>query len=220
MCCRALWRWVVVPRRYRACSGPRQRRKPRLHRSPDWSRVLGEGVDTRPYGLPSEFEAHVKRRHVNWLTATRESSVNFTPLHQLDGIITPNGLCFERHHSGVARIDPAEHRLMINGLVETPLVFTLDDIKRFPRTSRACFLECTSNSGMEWRGPQLNGCQYTHGMVHCVMYTGVMLEDVLAEAGLKTKAQFTNCMHGRAMAVARQARGEAFSSSSRWNHRR
>ena len=34
------------------------------------------------------------------------------------------------------------------------------------------------------------------------------------------KAQFTNCMHGRAMAVARQARGEAFSSSSRWNHRR
>ena len=157
---------------------------------PDWSRILGEGVDTRPYGLPSEFEAHVKRRHVNWLTATRESSVNFTPLHQLDGIITPNGLCFERHHSGVARIDPAEHRLMINGLVETPLVFTLDDIKRFPRTSRACFLECTSNSGMEWRGPQLNGCQYTHGMVHCVMYTGVMLEDVLAEAGLKTNARW------------------------------
>ena len=34
------------------------------------------------------------------------------------------------------------------------------------------------------------------------------------------KTQFTNCMHGRAMAVARQARGEAFSSSSRWNHRR
>ena len=39
-------------------------------------------------------------------------------------------------------------------------------------------------------------------------------------AAFFAKAQFTNCMHGRAMAVARQARGEAFSSSSRWNHRR
>ena len=67
-----------------------------------------------------------------WLTASPESSVNFTPLHELDGIITPNGLCFERHHGGIAEIDPADHRLMINGLVDKPLVFTMDDIKRMP----------------------------------------------------------------------------------------
>jgi len=35
---------------------------------------------------------------------------------------------------------------------------------------------------MEWRGAQLNGCQYTHGMVHCVEYTGVPLRVLLAEA--------------------------------------
>ncbi len=78
--------------------------------------------------------------------------MNFTPLHDLDGIITPSGLCFERHHGGVAEINPADHRLMINGLVDKPLVFTMDDIKRMPRVNKVYFLECAANSGMEWRG--------------------------------------------------------------------
>jgi sulfane dehydrogenase subunit SoxC len=157
---------------------------------PDWSRHLGDGVAARPYGKPSKFEAHVMRRDVEWLTASRESSVNFTPLHELDGIITPSGLCFERHHGGIAEIDPAQYRLMISGLVDKPLVFTLDDIKRFPRINRVHFLECAANSGMEWRGAQLNGCQFTHGMVHNVMYTGVPLKHLLNEAGVKTSGKW------------------------------
>jgi sulfane dehydrogenase subunit SoxC len=129
--------------------------------------------------------------------------VSFTPLHELDGIITPNGLCFERHHAGIAEIDPAQHRLMINGLVEKPLVFTMDDIKRFPRESRVYFLECAANSGMEWRGAQLNGCQFTHGMVHTVAYTGVPLKYILGEAGLKTSAKWIMPEGGDAAAMNR-----------------
>lgn len=155
-----------------------------------WAQLLGDGVDARPYGFPSPYEAHVVRRDVPWLTADAQSSVNFTPLHELDGIITPNGLCFERHHAGIAEIDPAEYRLMINGLVDRPLVFTFDDLKRFPRVNRVHFLECAANSGMEWRGAQLNGCQFTHGMIHNVMYTGVRLADILNEAGLKGAAKW------------------------------
>ena len=117
----------------------------------DWNRYLGDGIDKKPYGVPSKFEKNVIRRNVSWLTASPESSVNFTPLHELDGIITPSGLCFERHHSGVAEINPAEHRLMINGLVDKPLVFTMDDIKRMPRINKIHFLECAANSGMEWQ---------------------------------------------------------------------
>ncbi|MGB3271878.1 MAG: sulfite dehydrogenase [Xanthobacteraceae bacterium] len=156
----------------------------------DWNRYLGDGVDKRPYGMPSPFEKHVMRRHVSWLTASPESSVNFTPLHELDGIITPSGLCFERHHGGIAEIDPANHRLMVHGLVEKPLVFTMEDLKRMPRENRIYFLECAANSGMEWRGAQLNGCQFTHGMVHNVMYTGVTLKTLLNEAGLKPNAKW------------------------------
>ena len=156
----------------------------------DFNKLLGDGVDRRPYGMPSKYEKHVVRRDVGWLTASAESSVNFTPLHELDGIITPSGLCFERHHSGVAEINPADHRLMINGLVEKPLVFTMEDIKRMPRVNRIYFLECAANSGMEWRGAQLNGCQFTHGMVHNVMYTGVPLKVLLDEAGLKPNVKW------------------------------
>lgn len=156
----------------------------------DWNRYMGDGVDSNPYGSPSKFESEVVRRDVSWLTADPKSSVNFTPLHALDGFITPNGLCFERHHGGVAEIAPSEHRLMINGLVETPLVFSMEDILRFPRENQIYFLECAANSGMEWRGAQLNGCQFTHGMVHNVMYTGVKLKHLLAEAGVKLRGKW------------------------------
>ena len=155
-----------------------------------WAQELGDGVDVAPYGKPSPHEAHVVRKNVPWLTADSVSSINFTPLHELDGIITPNGLCFERHHSGVADVDPAKYRLMINGLVEKELVFTMEDLMRFPRHNRVHFLECAANSGMEWRGAQLNGCQFTHGMIHNVMYTGVLLKDILAEAGVKPSAKW------------------------------
>ena len=156
----------------------------------EWSRVHGDGVGVRAYGNPSKHEKDVVRRTVDWLTATPESSVSFTPLHQLDGIITPNGLCFERHHGGIAEVDPDDYRLMLHGLVDKPLIFTLEDLKRLPRVNRVYFLECAANSGMEWRGAQLNGCQYTHGMVHCVQYTGVPLKILLEQAGLKPNAKW------------------------------
>ncbi|CAN1494572.1 COG2041 Sulfite oxidase and related enzymes [Rhabdaerophilaceae bacterium] len=157
----------------------------------DWSRFLGPGVDAAPYGKPSKFEKDVVRRNVPWLTADAISSINFTPLHALDGIVTPNGLCFERHHAGVAEIDPTQHRLMINGLVDKPLVFTMEDLKRFPgRVNKLYFLECAANGGMEWRGAQLNGCQFTHGMVHNVWYTGIPLKTLLDEAGVKTNGKW------------------------------
>ncbi|MGY3394403.1 sulfane dehydrogenase subunit SoxC [Bradyrhizobium sp. USDA 3311] len=157
---------------------------------PEWTKSLGEGVAVRPYGKPSKFEKDVVRRDVEWLTASRESSVSFTPLHELEGIITPNGLCFERHHGGIAEVDPADHRLMIHGLVDRPLILTLEELKRYPRVNRIHFMECAANSGMEWRGAQLNGCQFTHGMIHCVQYTGVSLRTLLEEAGVKTNGKW------------------------------
>ena len=169
----------------------------------DWNRYPGDGVDARPYGKPSQFEAHVMRKNVPWLTSDSISSVNFTPLHELDGIITPNGLCFERHHAGIAEIEPGAHRLMINGLVEKPLVFTMADMRRFPRENRIYFLECAANSGMEWRGAQLNGCQFTHGMVHCVMYTGVRLKTLLDEAGVKADGKWLLAEGADASAMTR-----------------
>ncbi|QDC08499.1 sulfite dehydrogenase [Oceanicola sp. D3] len=149
----------------------------------EWASGLGEGVDATPYGMPIEYEADVVRRNVPWLTADPISSINFTPIHALDGTITPQGCAFERHHSGAIELKKEDYRLMINGLVGQPLVFTYADLERFPRENHVYFCECAANTGMEWAGAQLNGAQFTHGMIHNMEYTGIPLRTLLAEAG-------------------------------------
>jgi sulfane dehydrogenase subunit SoxC len=150
----------------------------------DWASITGAGVDETPYGMPIEFESHVVRRNVEWLTASPISSINFTPIHALEGTITPQGCAFERHHSGAIELRKEDYRLMINGLVDKPLVFTYADLERFPRENHVYFCECAANTGMEWAGAQLNGVQFTHGMIHNMEYTGVPLRALLNEAGL------------------------------------
>src|SRR6266851_6692327 len=63
-----------------------------------------------------------------------------TPHQDLYGTITPADLHFERHHGGVPEIDPKTYSLLIHGMVERPMVFTLADLKRFPAVSRIHFL--------------------------------------------------------------------------------
>ena len=156
----------------------------------DWAQSFGDGVDAAPYGLPIEYEADVIRRNVEWLTADTVSSINFTPIHALDGTITPQGCAFERHHSGAIDLKKSDYRLMINGLVDTPLVFTYEDLERFPRENHVYFCECAANTGMEWAGAQLNGAQFTHGMIHNMEYTGVPLRLLLQEAGYDSSGKW------------------------------
>ncbi len=156
----------------------------------DWASATGDAVDAHPYGMPIKYENHVVRGYVEWLTESPISSINFTPIHALEGTITPQGCAFERHHSGAIEMTKGDYRLMINGLVEKPLVFTFEDLMRFPRRTMTAFCECAANGGMEWGGAQLEGCQYTQGMIHNMEYTGVMLKDLLAEARVKPEGKW------------------------------
>ncbi len=155
---------------------------------PPWTKSLGAGVGVNPYGSPSPHEAHVVRRTVDWLTADNIASISFTPLADLKGIITPSGVVFERYHAGVPEVHPDQHRLMIHGLVDRPLVLSMDDLMRFPSVSVIRFLECPANGGMEWRGAQMDRLQFTHGMLSCCEWTGVLLSTLLEEVGLKKDA--------------------------------
>ncbi|MGB0683829.1 MAG: sulfite dehydrogenase [Magnetovibrionaceae bacterium] len=157
---------------------------------PPWSQELGEGVTARPYGTPSQHEKEVIRRTVPWLTATAESSISFTPIADLHGIITPNGLHFERHHGGFPDIQPDAFRLIMHGMLEEERMYTLKDIMRFPSVSRIHFVECPANSGMEWRGAQMEKAQFTHGMVSCCQWTGVLVKTLIEELGLKDKCKW------------------------------
>lgn len=150
---------------------------------PEWSRMLGNAVATQPYGQPSKYEANIIRRQSPGLTQTDQASVSFTPLQHMFGMITPSGLHFERHHQGWVDVDPRRHRLMINGLVQTPLVFTLEELLRMPSVSRMHFLECGANTALEWGNSAVPTVQYTHGMLSCSEFTGVPLAWLLERAG-------------------------------------
>jgi DMSO/TMAO reductase YedYZ molybdopterin-dependent catalytic subunit len=41
--------------------------------------------------------------------------------------------------------------LLIHGMVDRPLVFTLDDLRRFPGKSMIRFIECSGNGGRAYR---------------------------------------------------------------------
>jgi sulfane dehydrogenase subunit SoxC len=140
--------------------------------------------------MPIHFESQVVRRNVEWLTESTESSINFTPIHALEGTITPQGCAFERHHSGAIELSKTDYRLMIDGLVDQPLVFSYEDLTRFPRSVTTAFCECAANGGMEWGGAQLEGCQFTQGMIHNMEYTGVPLRLLLEEAGVKPEGKW------------------------------
>jgi sulfane dehydrogenase subunit SoxC len=146
---------------------------------PEHSRSLGQPVALHGYGSPSQFEKNLQRRESPGLTRVSAASVSFAPLQGMFGIITPNGLHFERHHQGWWDIDPARHRLMVMGMVGNPKVYTMDDLMRLPSVSRMHFIECGANTGMEWGNVSVPTVQYTHGMLSCCEYTGVALATLL-----------------------------------------
>ena len=109
-----------------------------------------------------------------------------SPIQDQVGNITPSSL----HYIATTRqaflpdIDPKQHTLMIHGLVDRPLTFTMDDLKRFPSVSRLHFLECAGNR----HTPRHKTVQESHGMTSCSEWTGVLLSTLLKECGLKGSA--------------------------------
>ena len=150
--------------------------------------MLTPGAPLRLYGQPSSFEAQTVRR----IGANRLSPGNgvaFTPLEDLEGMITPSGLHFERHHNGVPQIDPQQHRLLIHGLVKQPLSFDVESLQRYPMRSLIVFIECGGNSSAGWNSaPVQRPVGSIHGLISCSEWTGVPLSHLLNEAGLDPRA--------------------------------
>ncbi len=160
--------------------------------SPAPTHVPGRGPS--PYGLRAEGET------VQRLTTATHS---LTPHQSLHGIITPSALHFERHHNGVPSINPDRHRLMMHGLVDRPLTFAMNDLVRFPSVTRTLFIECSGNSGHEWKGPTGKTVQETHGLMSTSEWTGVPLATVLAESGVKPDASWVLAEGSDAAAMTR-----------------
>ena len=155
---------------------------------PPWMKTPGAPFSN--YGQPSPHE----KEAIRWISANSAApgnGISWTPLHTLEGMITPNGLHFERHHNGVPQIDPDQHRLLLHGLFRNPLSFTVEDLLRYPMVSRICFVECGGNSNAGWHEePIQTPVGYFHGLASCSEWTGVPLSTLLDEAGLLPEARW------------------------------
>src|ERR1700704_7117807 len=106
-----------------------------------------------------------------------------SPLQDSVGVITPSSLHYVATTRGsfIPEIDPKEHRLMIHGLVDRPLTFTIEDLKRLPSVTRLHFIECAGNQST----PKAKNVQESHGLTSCAEWTGVLLSTLLKECGVK-----------------------------------
>jgi sulfane dehydrogenase subunit SoxC len=111
----------------------------------------------------------------------------FTPIGELVGTITPADLHYVSSHGSVPPdIDPRQHRLMISGMVDRPVVLTLEELMRLPVVTRVHYIECVVNRPT----PEGKTLEQMHGMVSCSEWTGVPLSVLLKDVGVKTGANW------------------------------
>jgi sulfane dehydrogenase subunit SoxC len=153
-----------------------------------WS--LHPGNPVPPYQTPSHYEDKVVRVVDNQNQAPGGQRAR-TPHQLLRGIITPNGLHFTIMHAGIPDIDPAQHKLVIHGMVRQPLEFTLESLMRYQMVSRIGFTECGGNSAPLFSNTPIQAnLQALHGLSSCADWTGVPLAALLDEAGVDPKAKW------------------------------
>ena len=168
---------------------------------PTWSRQPGPGASA--YGARSPFVDNIERLAAQPNPTYPGGGSSRSPLQHLQGTITPNSLHFERHHAGVPNIDPAQHILVINGLVRQPLAFRYEDLLKYQMVSRIHFLECSGNSGALLRGEIGGSAQSLHGLVSCAEWTGIPLSTLLDEAGVLPEAAWVAAVGADAASMGR-----------------
>jgi sulfane dehydrogenase subunit SoxC len=156
------------------------------------------GAPTSAMSSRSTFEAPAR-------TPTgAQAGSSLSPLHQLTGSMTPNDLLFERHHSGVPAIDPTKYKLLVHGMVDRPMAFTLADLKRLPSISRVYFLECSGNGRAAYKDPKPEmTAQNVDGLTSNGEWTGVPLTVLLNEAGVRSAAKWFFAEGGDAAKMSR-----------------
>lgn len=169
--------------------------------APEWMKTPGRPFSA--YGTPSKWQEKVQR--IFTIAPGRAGTGSSrTPLHLLEGTITPGGLHFERHHNGVPDIDPSRHELMIHGMVQRPLAFSIDALLRYPMETHIRFIECSGNSGIfNQPQPQQMTAGELNGLISCSEWTGVRLATLLAEAGVTTAAKWVIAEGADAAAMSR-----------------
>lgn len=152
------------------------------------------GSPARPYGARATAET---------VARSTGGAYSLTPLEHLHGIITPSALHFERHHNGVPALDATHHRLLVHGLVDRPLLYTIEELKRLPSHSRFAFIECSGNTRDEWGEEREVTVRDTHGLTSTSEWTGVKLMTLFEAVGVQRQAAWMLAEGNDAAGLAR-----------------
>jgi sulfane dehydrogenase subunit SoxC len=158
--------------------------------------------DLHAYGERSRFETSIRTGALGtWPQPASPPDYHKdfgfrTPLQDSVGFLTPPALHYIVSHGyDPPNIDPREHRLLIHGMVDHPLIFTLEDLKRLPSVSRVHFVECNGNSAPTGPTGSIRrsagaSAQDTHGLTSCSVWTGIPASLLLKQAGVQAGAKW------------------------------
>ncbi len=122
------------------------------------------------------------------MEVTLKSRCHGHPLEAMAYPITPIGMHYLLIHYDVPVLDAADHRLLVEGLVERQLSLNLDDLKRRPRVTIPVTLECCGNGRMSMRNRLWPHVPWNHEAIGNAEWTGTPLRGVLEEAGIRPGA--------------------------------
>ena len=103
--------------------------------------------------------------------------------------VTPNDRMFVRNNLLTPDIDAAKQRLLVKGLVEREVTYSIDELrKHFPQVRTQAMIEC-AGSGRTAFNPRPSGTPWpATGGMGCPVWNGVRLRDVLQAAGVSANA--------------------------------
>ncbi|EEG06777.1 molybdopterin-dependent oxidoreductase [Pseudogulbenkiania ferrooxidans] len=111
-----------------------------------------------------------------------------TPPEYFREVFTPNKAFFVRYHlANIPEVEARSWQLRIGGEVESPLVLTLDELRRFETVELAAVCQCSGNRRGLFQ-PHVPGVEWSYGAMGNARWRGVRLRDLLNKAGVKKGA--------------------------------
>ncbi len=90
----------------------------------------------------------------------------------LGGVVMPNAHFYVRNYFQIPKLDPAELRLSVDGLVDHPLSVSLDELRGMRSQTQVVTLECAGN-GRSLFAPAIPVERWDLGAVSTAEWTGV-----------------------------------------------
>ena len=122
------------------------------------------------------------------ITLTQEPLNREMPFASLREFITPNERFYVRCHFPVPEIETQSWRLRVEGAVMNVNDFTYEQLRNLPLHTITATMECAGN-GRSHLQPKVKGVPWDIGAVGNAEWTGVLLRDVLEQAGLHVHAR-------------------------------